>query len=206
MLAGLGTLYYVALRPKLLTVGMEPAEAQRSLPGDDLIVTPNFQATRAINMAAPGDVVWPWIAQMGRDRTGFYGMDGISNHGVPSAAYLRQDLEAPQSGMDLDGGCKIMALEPFKLLIYGSFDRPTPWGDPMEITKLFWLESLTPNTTRLTIRTRGYTYGALSVLFNQFYEIYDYVETMQQLENIRQRAETMAQLRGPEMRLEISPN
>jgi len=206
ILAGLGVVYYVVLRPKLLTAGTETAEVLRNLPGDDLIVSPHFQATRAITIAAPVAVVWPWIAQLGRNHTGFYGIDSLSNHGIPSAAYLHQDIAQPQAGMELDEGYKIMALEPYKALIYGNFDRPTLTGDPMEITKLFWLEAVTPNTTRLIIRTRGYTYGMLSGLYNVIYEAYDFLETMQQLDNIRQRAETMAQLRGAETRLKIGPN
>jgi hypothetical protein len=206
LLAGLGIIYYIGVRPRLLTAGVEPTEAMRGLPGDELIVSPNFQATRAINIAAPSAAVWPWLAQIGRDRTGFYGLDSLSNHGLPSAAYLRQDITPPETGAILDEGLKIMALEPAHYLVYGSFDQPTLSGDPMELSKLFLLESLTPTTTRLTIRTRGYTYGLMAPVINLVYEVYDYLETAEQLENIRSRAETYAQLRGSELRLQINPN
>src|SRR5579862_6787464 len=86
--AGLGAGYLMVVRPKMLSAGATMDEVERPLPGDEVIVTPNFQATRAININAPVEIVWPWIAQMGRDTTGFYALDSISNRGLPSAAYI----------------------------------------------------------------------------------------------------------------------
>ncbi len=195
LLAGLGAAYYFFLRPQMLKAGTRLGESQRRLPGDDLIAEPNFQVTRAIDIDAPPEAVWPWIAQLGRERSGFYGLDQFTNQGIPSIAYLRQDLPAPQPGMALDEGQQIFDVEPNRLLLYGSFDLATPIGSPAERTTLMLLERRRDGGTRLLVRSRGYTYGALGPIYNLLYEILDYIQGMAQLENIRQRAETMAHLK-----------
>ncbi len=194
LLAGLGAAYYFFLRPQMLKAGTRLGESQRRLPGDDLIVEPNFQVTRAVDIDAPPEAVWPWIAQMGRERSGFYGLDRLTNQGIPSIAYLRQDLPAPQPGLLMDEGYRILDMEPNRFLLYGGFDLQTPVGSPAERTTLLQLERRQDGGTRILMRTRGYTYGTLGPLYNLIYEVIDYFNSLAQLENIRQRAETMAHL------------
>ena len=81
------------------------------MPGDELIPQPNHQTTHAVNIDAPPEALWPWIAQMGRERTGYYNLDAIDNHGIPSVNFIRQDVRAPEVGMEMDGGFQIMELE-----------------------------------------------------------------------------------------------
>jgi hypothetical protein len=194
LLAGLGAVYYFFVRPQMLKAGTRLGESQRRLRGDDLIVEPNYQVTRAIEIDAPPEAVWPWIAQMGRDRNGFYGLDRVSNRGIPSLAYLRQDLPALEPGMLMDEGHRVLDMEPNRFMLYGGFDLPTPIGSPAERTTLMQLERRQDGGTRLLVRTRGYTYGTLGPFYNLVYEVIDYVNTTVQLENIRQRAETMGHL------------
>ena len=195
--AALGATYYLYLRPRMLKAGTVDDEAESDLPGDEAIASPNFQSTRAVNIDAPPDTVWAWIAQMGREHTGFYGLDAFTNQGIPSAAYLRNDLAAPVPDMVMNGGYRILKVEANKLLLFGSFDLPTLTGESMEITTLFQLGSRQGGGTRLLIRTRGYTYGPLGTLYNLGYEVFDYFNATAQLENIRQRAETVTHLRLP---------
>lgn len=189
-----GAVYYFFLRPQMLKAGTQLGESQRRLPGDEMIMTPNFQTTRAIDIDAPPEAVWPWIAQMGREKTGFYGLDALTNQSIPSVACLRQDLPAPQVGMDMDAGYQMLEVDPERLFLYGGFDLPTPMGSPMECTVLFLLERQRDDSTRLIMRRRGYTYGMLGPLYNAIYEVIDYFDSTAQVENIRQRAETMAHL------------
>ncbi len=195
MVFGLG--YYFFLRPQMLKAGTLLGESQRRLHGDDIIVSPNLQSTRAIDIDAPPEAVWPWIAQMGRDRSGYYGLDNFTNNGIPSVAYLRQDMPTPSVGMALDGGYRILDVEANRMLLYGAFDNPTIFGEPMELTTLLLLERKRDGGTRLLIRTRGYMYGLLGKLYNLAYEIVDYFHATAQLKSIKQRAETMQHLRAP---------
>ena len=192
----IGTAYYFSVRPRMLWTGTRLDERGRSFPGYDLIPAPNLQATRAVDIDAPPETVWAWIAQMGRDGSGYYGLDSLSNGGVPSVAYLRKDLTAPQQGAAMDNAYHILALEPNELLLYGAFDLPIPPGETMERTTLIWLEPLPNGTTRLLIRTRGYTYGLFGVLYNLYYEVVDTLHGTAQLRNIKQRAEVLTRLQS----------
>ena len=42
------------------------------LPGDDLVAAHTPRTTRALTIEAPISAVWPWLAQIGEDRGGFY--------------------------------------------------------------------------------------------------------------------------------------
>jgi hypothetical protein len=50
-----------------------PSPATTSSPNPDLV------ATRAITVHAAADQVWPWIAQLGQGRGGFYSYDALEN-------------------------------------------------------------------------------------------------------------------------------
>ena len=39
----------------------------------------DLTATRAVTIRAGADVVWPWIAQLGQGRGGFYSYDFLEN-------------------------------------------------------------------------------------------------------------------------------
>lgn len=49
-----------------------PAERDRRLPGDDLVAGPAVVMDRATTLPAPPDRVWPWLAQLGKERAGWY--------------------------------------------------------------------------------------------------------------------------------------
>ena len=47
-------------------------EKRRPLPGDKIVPEPMFTVTHSITIDAPIERVWPWLAQMGSDRAGWY--------------------------------------------------------------------------------------------------------------------------------------
>ena len=59
--------------------GAEDLSADSPLPGDDLVAEPRWQWTHAIEVAAPAATVWPWVAQIGADRGGFYSYQWLEN-------------------------------------------------------------------------------------------------------------------------------
>ena len=71
----------MALATCLATV----VEKRRPLPVDAIIPDPIFTSTHAITIDAPPEQVWPWIAQMGSGRAGWYSWDAIDNGGRPSS-------------------------------------------------------------------------------------------------------------------------
>ena len=58
-------IYILFARPRHLRRGASAQECDASLPGDDLIGSPDLTATRAITVRASAGQVWPWIAQLG---------------------------------------------------------------------------------------------------------------------------------------------
>ncbi|MBJ7454289.1 MAG: hypothetical protein JHC71_19700 [Blastococcus sp.] len=58
---------------------MDADELASAMPGDDVVPHPDLGYTRGITVAAPPAVVWPWVAQLGQGRGGFYSYDGLEN-------------------------------------------------------------------------------------------------------------------------------
>src|SRR5436189_6366298 len=78
-IGGAAAAYILLARPRQLRWGATDQESDEPLPGDDLIASPDLTATRAITVHAPADQVWPWIAQLGQGRGGFYSYDALEN-------------------------------------------------------------------------------------------------------------------------------
>jgi hypothetical protein len=187
---GGGLLYYFFLRPQMLKWGTHLGESQRRLPGDQYIPKPNIQMTHAINIDAPPQAVWPWLTQMGRERTGYYALDMWTNQGIPSVTFIRQDIPEPAVDMEMDGGYQIMELEAGRKLLFGGFNLQH--GITQDVTSLYLLERRRDGSTRLLARRRMFIYGL--ALYRLIYEGYYFVFSMQQLNTLKQRAESMAHL------------
>lgn len=72
ILVGAGRVYHLALRNWCLHWGATKAEVLATLPGDDLLPDYSGEATHAITMQAPPLKIWPWLMQIGQDRSVFY--------------------------------------------------------------------------------------------------------------------------------------
>lgn len=186
--------YFLFVRPQMLKSGTRLGESQRRLPGDDIIPKPNFQMTHAIDIDAPPEALWPWLAQMGRERSGYYGLDLITNWGIPSVTFLRQDLEPPAVGDELDGGYHIMELEPKRKLLFGGFSLRRALGITEDVTFLYLLEHRSDGSTRLLARRRAYSYGALGLAYNLGAEKVIFALFRQQLATLKAHATSMAYL------------
>jgi len=71
--------YLLFVFPWMLKWGATEAESARPLPGDEVVPNPMYRSTRAVTIGAPVEDVWPWIAQLGQDRGGFYSYSWIEN-------------------------------------------------------------------------------------------------------------------------------
>ena len=59
--------------------GSRPGERVEELPGDEFVPGAAVQVTRAVTVEAPFEEVWPWLAQVGQDRAGFYSYEWLKN-------------------------------------------------------------------------------------------------------------------------------
>jgi hypothetical protein len=112
--------YRLAVRPWWKTWGVNDQESSVTLPGDEVIVTPNAGETRAITINAPPAAVWPWLMQMGFGRGGWYSYDAMDIQGASSFRILPQfqdlkvdDIVPTHPG----GGFKVSRLEPNQALV-----------------------------------------------------------------------------------------
>ena len=119
-LAGAAALTWrLAVRPWWRSWGIDPDEVSRTLPGDDLLPGATGE-TRAITIDASPAAVWPWIAQMGYGRGGWYIYEAM-DAAWPSADRIlpeHQSLaEGDVIGIQPGGGFVVRQVEPRRSLV-----------------------------------------------------------------------------------------
>jgi hypothetical protein len=145
--------YVMALASCLAT----DTEKRRPLPGDGMVFEPLFTSTHAITIDASPEQVWPWIAQMGADRAGWYSWDVIDNGGTPSSPSIVPALQTvlPGDVMPAVPGAKdsfvVAAVEPPRNLV---LTVPDGYGGNAVVWEHF-LEPLDGGRTRLIVRGRA---------------------------------------------------
>lgn len=69
---GMAIAYCLQLRAQYRTWGVAAGDPERVLSGDDLVADPDVVETRSLTIDAPPSAVWPWLAQLGYGRGGWY--------------------------------------------------------------------------------------------------------------------------------------
>lgn len=197
------TVYAVAVRPWFLSWGATEAERTRALPGDG-IAPGSRSTTRAVTIAAPADEVWPWVAQLGQDRAGFYSyeiLEDLVGGEMPRAAQILPDAQEwrpgdslwmyPPEKLDSLGSAPLLAIVPGRALAFGTWWAGTPHDRPPDGSWAFVIEPAGEATTRLLVRSRGTS--APSVLgraFDRgFFEPAHFVMERRMMDGIRGLAE-----------------
>lgn len=94
------------LRPWYSGWGCTEEETRMKLPGDELVPEPRGGYTQAIGINAPAASVWPWVAQTGQGKGGFYSYELLENivgcdiHNIERVLPEFQDVK-PGDGMIL---------------------------------------------------------------------------------------------------------
>ena len=68
------------------------------------VAAPHFRNERSIEIAATSTEVWPWLAQMGFGRAGWYSWDLVDNLGRRSAEELHPEWMVCEPGDRVPGG------------------------------------------------------------------------------------------------------
>jgi len=155
-------------RPLFLNWGATDEEIAQSLPGDEIIPGAVYQQTRAITIDAPADRVWPWLAQLGQDRGGFYSYDLVENLvgcEMPTSDYLRPDKQSWKPGDRLwmypprkAGGVGFGTLRtyaPGRALGFATRAVGTPLDAPEDGSWSFILLPIDRQRTRFVVRGRS---------------------------------------------------
>jgi hypothetical protein len=199
--------YALALRPRLLRWGATDEEIAAPYPGAELIPGGRRSATMAVTIEAPPSAVWPWLAQMGCDRAGWYSWDRLDNAGVPSAQRIHpewQDVAVGDRWISTQSGAtwfEVAAVEPERFLalrapidLHGGrlFDvsraRPPAYSDSIWA---FLLAQLPGGRTRLIVS--GYAadrpHLLLALVSFVLTEPAHWIMQMRQFTNLKRRAE-----------------
>lgn len=80
---GAATMLFALLTPFLRGPrshwGLDAEDADAPRPGDDVVPAPRWSWTHGIEIDASVADVWPWVAQVGADRGGFYSYQALEN-------------------------------------------------------------------------------------------------------------------------------
>jgi hypothetical protein len=148
-------LVWFVYRPWALTWGSTDAEIARSMPGDEVLEQPTFNATRAVTIEATPEEIWPWIVQIGYRRAGFYSYDSLDNDGIPSSERILPEYQDLEIGdlipLTNSANVRVTELEPPKSMVL-VFEVSGTWSNAT------WVWGLYPEDdshTRLVTRLRA---------------------------------------------------
>src|SRR5215218_7338492 len=198
---GSAAAYLLVGRPWQLRWGATDQERDTTLAGDDLIPTPDLLATRAITVDALADQVWPWIAQLGQGRGGFYSYDALENlvgchiHSADQIVPEWQDLKVgDQVKLHPEVGLGVAVVDQGRALVLRGGVPMGAVPPPYDFTWAFVVQERPEGTTRLLVRERyAYTKGWAPLLVEPV-AVVAFVMSQRMLRGIRDRAERAGRL------------
>jgi hypothetical protein len=174
--------YAFFIRPWHLRWGATDEELSKPLPGDELVPEPAIESTRAITVNAPVEEVWPWLAQIGQDRGGYYSYEWLENLAgcqMDNADRVHPEWQQREVGETVllhpYLGMKVSSFEPSRAIVLEG------WG-------AFVADPVDERTTRVILRSR--TARGLVVLYYLLgIEIPHFIMERRMLLGIKERAE-----------------
>jgi hypothetical protein len=140
------------------------------------------QSTRAVTVEAPPEAVWPWLAQLGQDRAGFYSYEWLENLAgcnMHNADAVHPEWQRREPGETVSlhplRGLPVVRFEPGRVLALEG------WG-------AFVLKPHGPDCTRLIARGRV-PRGVGAVANALLMEIPHFLMERKMLLGIKERAE-----------------
>ncbi|MDJ0953709.1 MAG: hypothetical protein QNJ81_08515 [Acidimicrobiia bacterium] len=180
------------------TIGSESTD---SLPGDDLVPSPKWTYTLGMGIDAPPERVWPWVAQIGQRRGGFYTYQMLENMvgcKITNTADILPEHQNPSPGEEVylhptAPAMRIEVVEPPNAFVL--FGAPADVGSEESWGMSTWQFIVRPGpggTSRLITRGRSdYSPGWKSRLaFGRFpIEVITFVMSRKMMLGIKQLAE-----------------
>ena len=184
------------LRTWMLTFGSTEAELDATLPGDELLTRADLVATRTVGIAVPPAAVWPWVAQIGQGRGGFYSYDELENlvgcdiHSADRIVPELQDVAVgDQVHLAPPVALEVAVAEPGRALVLRGAVAPGAGAPPYDFTWAFVLRPGRDGGTRLVVRERYlYTAGWARLLVEPV-SVVSWAMSQKMLRGIRDRAQ-----------------
>ena len=185
------------LHHRALHWGASKQEQHQGLPGDGQLPTTDLSATRAITINAAPEKVWPWIAQLGQSRGGFYSYDWLENL-VVRADIHNADHIVPR-WQDIAVGARVLLapevpltvveLEPGSAMVLRGSVPMGQGRPPYAFTWAFVLFPQSAGGTRLVVRERYQYLGKWAPWVVQPAALVSCLMSPKMLRTIRKRVE-----------------
>jgi hypothetical protein len=166
--AGVAAVYAGVARPWMLRWGASDAEVTKALPGDEIVPRAREQETRAIAIEAPAWAVWPWVAQIGQDRAGFYSYRLLENAvgcEMPNVQAIVRRFQSWAPGDKLwmyparkaggAGFATLVVYQPGRALGFATRQIGMKPTEPADASWSFVVEPMGDRASRLIFRGRG---------------------------------------------------
>ena len=180
-------IYWIFIRPQHINWGAASTETTMKLPGDELISSNRIVSTRAININATKEKIWPWIAQTGQNKGGFnsyYWLENLFAAKMVNAKTIQAGWQNPQRGDTVyygkNQGYAIISL--VKLNEYYSLGGWT-----------FYLQQINKSSSRLLVRYPSMEIKQSKVTSIYYYALFEplhFIMESGMMMGIKQRAET----------------
>jgi hypothetical protein len=177
--------------------GATDDEVRGPMPGDDIVPTASFNATRAITIEAPPQLVWPWIVQMGYRRAGFYTYPLLDNAGFDSADRILERYQPPRIDDWMPMAKQVNDTTAFKVRAFAMHEWLL-WEKP-DSTWAWRLIPLDGGGTRLVSRLKAryaWETPGSAILTLVLLEFGDFPMMRRALKGIKARAERLNQQRS----------
>jgi len=153
-------LYIIYFRFFFMHWGARVSETKKAYTGDSIVEIPDYANTIAITIKKPPRDIWPWVAQMGVNKAGFYSytwLENIFGCNLHNADKIHAEWQNPAVG-DYEPVCeqaeknkmpgwRISTIIPNKAFIYRS-SVDSSW------TMGFYIDSIDEKRSRLITRMR----------------------------------------------------
>lgn len=185
-----------ASRTWAMSWGATKAERAMPLAGDALLSSSELTATRAITISAAPAEVWPWIAQLGQDRGGFYSYDVLENLvgcDIHSAQRIEPRWQSVAVGQEFklhpEVSMVAAVVRPVEALVLRGAVPVSDAAPPYESTWAFVLIEGPNGTTRLVSRERYHYLRPWAALLIEPTQLVSSVMSQRMLRGIKERVE-----------------
>jgi hypothetical protein len=196
--------YILMVRPWLLNWGATAVEQSRALPGDEIVAFPAKTTTRALTIGVAADKAFPWLAQLGQNRGGFYSfelLEDLVGCEMPRAETLLPGAQEwlpgdqlwmyPYFKLDGAGGAPLVDFIPGRALAFATWNPASPHNQPPDGSWAFVIEPIDASTSRFLVRGRGTELASVGgLLFDRVaFEPIHFIMERRMMEGIERLAE-----------------
>jgi hypothetical protein len=168
--------------------GATDEEVKAKMPGDEIVKTVHFNATRAISINSTPCSIWKWIIQIGSKRAGWYSIDWIDNGGVESSKKILPEFQKIETGYfvpftpDQKNGMWVKEFNEHEYILWMDKDGNATW--------LWYLKKISETETRLITRLRTkYKFFSIWIIYYLIYDFGDIIMMKKCMKGIKERAE-----------------